>query len=97
MKFLLAITMTTALMGTAFGACTTTSLKDCSAAECTKLSVADGVQYIMEKTTSEGTVCRVKETAIATNCTENPNGGRTPKPGSEAAAEKGKDGNTVGR
>ncbi|MBC7715268.1 MAG: hypothetical protein H7177_18120 [Rhizobacter sp.] len=92
MKFLLAIAMTTTLMGTAFGACSTSSLKECTTEkDCKGLSVTDGPQYNLEKTKDDGMVCRVKDTAIATNCTENPNGARTPKPGSDAAAEKAKD------
>lgn len=78
MKFLLAIAMTMVLMGSAFGACSKDSLKECTESECKKLSVSDGIQYNMEKTT-DGPLCRLKETAIATNCTENSNDGRKSK------------------
>jgi hypothetical protein len=80
MKFLLAIAMTMVLTGTAFGACSTTSLKECTnESDCKKLSKDGGSQFVFENTMSEGSQCRLKEPTVATDCTQAVTSGRAAK------------------
>ncbi len=76
MKFLLAIAMSTVLTGTAFGACSVSSVKDCSTKkECEDLSKEGQKFTFNEKATVK---CMLQETSVATNCLEN-NNSSTPK------------------
>lgn len=76
MKFLVAILMTTALTGTAFGACSATSPNECTTKkECEDLS-KEGQKFIFNE--SGKVKCMVSETAVATNCLENNNSSLTP-------------------
>lgn len=71
MKVLLVIAMSTVLTGTAFGACSISSLKECSSKkDCESLS-NDKQKFVYNDNTP--VKCMLQETSVATNCLENNN------------------------
>lgn len=71
MKLLIAIILSSVVSVSAFGACSTDKLGECTSdADCVALSKEGGVQYefIATSTTDPKKVCRTKDTAKVTDC-----------------------------
>ena len=95
MKFLMAFIMTTAFSASAFGACTPSTAKECSKAECSALSKEGGVQFSYDDNRAQKCMTVVPEST--TNCLQTNNSGisktgesssGTSASGSSSAAQK---------